>query len=54
MSTIVKGCALQIDLMETRNDLPTNIKVLGCTLEELAENCKVITKVVFKNFVLES
>lgn len=45
---------LQMDLMETKNNLPLNLKVIGCTLEEMAENCKVITKEVFKIFTLES
>jgi hypothetical protein len=45
---------LQMDLMQTRNNLPVNIKVIGCTLEEMAENCKIITKEVFKIFILES
>jgi len=44
---------LQMDLMETRNNLPVNIKLIGCTLEEMAENCKVITKEAFKIFTLE-
>jgi len=43
---------LQIDLMETKNTLPVNIKVMGCTLEQLAENCRLITKEVFKMVVL--
>ena len=45
---------LQMDLMETKNGLPVNIKVIGCTLEELTENCKNITKEAFKIFTLES
>jgi len=45
---------LQMDLMETRNNLPVNLKVLGCTLEEMAENCKIITKEAFKIFTLKS
>jgi len=44
---------LQMDLMETQNNLPVNIKVIGCTLEEMAENCKVIAKEAFKIFTLE-
>lgn len=48
------NCILQMDLMETKNKLPLNIKVLGCTLEEMAENCKEITKEAFKIFTLES
>ncbi len=39
---------LYLDFMETRNDLPVNLKVIACTLEELAENCKLITKEIFK------
>jgi hypothetical protein len=35
-----------MESMETKNNLPVNIKVIGCTLEEMAENCKVITKEV--------
>ena len=44
---------LHIDLIETRRSLPVNIKMINCTLEELAENCKIITKEVFKFFNLE-
>ena len=50
----IDDCILQMDLMETQNNLPVNIKVIGCTLEEMAENCKVITKEAFKIFTLES
>jgi len=48
----VEENVLQMDLMETKNNLPINIKVMGCTLEQLAENCRIITKDVFKMFVL--
>ena len=50
----INDCVLQMDLMETKNNLPVNIKVIGCTLEEMAENCKVITKEAFKIYTLES
>ena len=40
----IEDCPLQMDLMETRNNLPVNLKVLGCTLEQMAENCKIITR----------
>ena len=43
---------LQLDFIETKNELPVNIKVLQCTLNEMAENCKIVTKEVFKSFVL--
>ena len=49
---LIDDCILQMDLMETKNNLPVNIKVIGCTLEELAENCKMITKEAFKIFTL--
>ena len=49
---LIDDCILQMDLMETKNNLPVNIKVIGCTLEELAENCKTITKEAFKIFTL--
>ena len=39
---------LTIDLVETTNGLPLNLHILGCTLEELAENCKIIAKETFK------
>ena len=47
------NCILQMDLMQTRNNLPVNIKVLGCTLEEMAGNCTIIAKEAFKIFTLE-
>jgi len=40
--------ALYMDFMETRDGLPVNLKLIACSLEELAENCKLITKEVFK------
>jgi hypothetical protein len=45
--------ALQLDLIETINDLPVNIQMISCSLEELAENCKIITKETFKLFNLK-
>lgn len=39
---------LTIDLVETINELPLNVHILGCTLEELAHNCKIIAKETFK------
>ena len=44
---------LTIDLVETINDLPLNIEMITCTLEELAVNCKIITKETFKYLNLE-
>ena len=39
---------LTIEMMETVKGLPQNLHILGCTLEELAYNCKIITKETFK------
>lgn len=39
---------LYVELMETVDNLPVNIKMKSCTLWELGENCALITKEVFK------
>ena len=44
---------LQLDLMETRENLPLNLQMIGCTLEQVAENCKIIAKETFKFFTLQ-
>lgn len=44
---------LYLDFMETRDGLPLNLKLITCTLQQLAENCKLITKEVFKMNNLE-
>lgn len=44
---------LQFDLVETINGLPVNMQMISCSLEELAENCKIITKETFKLFNLK-
>jgi hypothetical protein len=44
---------LHLDFMETKKGLPLNIGVISCSLEELAENCKIITKETFKLLNLE-
>lgn len=38
---------LTIELMETVNELPLNLNILACTLEELSYNIKLITKETF-------
>ena len=37
-----------MELEETVNGLPVNLQMLGCTLEELANNTKIIVKETFK------
>jgi hypothetical protein len=44
---------LQLDLMESVNGLPVNMLRMTCSLEELAENCKIITKETFRHFNME-
>ena len=44
---------LTMELMETVNQLPVNLHIIGCTLEELAYNCKIIAKETFKFHNLE-
>ena len=39
---------LTMELEETVNGLPVNLQMLGCTLEELAHNTKIIVKETFK------
>ncbi|HEX6181401.1 MAG TPA: hypothetical protein VFZ47_09150 [Chitinophagaceae bacterium] len=44
---------LYLDFMETVDGLPVNLTMITCTLNQLAENCKILTKEVFKLFNLE-
>ena len=41
-------CFLHLDLLETVDGLPEKIKSICCTLDELAENTKLIAKEVFR------
>ena len=41
-------CPLHIDLMETVNDLPEKVETICCTLDEMAENSKIIAKEIFR------
>ena len=45
---------LFIDFMETREGLPVNLDVIACTLDQLAKNCRIITKELFKSENLEA
>lgn len=38
---------LYLELMETADALPLNIKIKSCTLNELTQNCRIITKEIF-------
>ena|ERR1043165_1278845 len=45
---------LTMELMEMVSGLPVNLHLLDCTLEELAHNCKIVTKETFKLHNLEA
>jgi hypothetical protein len=44
---------LHMDLVETVDGLPVNMKVINCKLEQLAMNCRILTKEIFKARNLE-
>lgn len=46
--SVNENSLLQLDLMESVNGLPTNMQMISCSLEDLAENCKIITKERFR------
>src|ERR1051326_6099902 len=50
---VSNASVLYIELMETKNELPVNIQLMSCSLDELSENCKMITKETFKRCNLE-
>lgn len=39
---------LYVDLIEISDGLPVNLKMITCTLEQVAMNCKTITKKAFQ------
>jgi hypothetical protein len=41
-------CLLHIDLMETIDELPVKVKTICCNLDELAYNCKLIAREIFR------
>ena len=47
-SVVDETSMLTIDLVETINGLPVNLNILGCTLDEMAFNTKIIVKERFK------
>ena len=44
---------LHLQFIEAQDGLPVNIQLISCSLEELAENCRIITKETFKFLNLE-
>ena len=45
---------IRVDLeKKAKNMLPVRLKRISCTLNQYAQNCKIITRDVFKFFALE-
>ena len=44
---------LYFDFLETEKGLPVNLDFITCTLTQLAENCRIITKELFISENLE-
>ncbi len=51
--TVTEKSILQLDLMESKNGLPANLQMISCSLEELAENCRIITRELFRLLNME-
>jgi hypothetical protein len=45
---LADGAVLHLDLVETKERLPDKIKSLSCSLEELCENVKLISREMFR------
>lgn len=45
---------LYFDFWETKKGLPVNLDLITCTLNQLAENCRIITKELFISENFES
>ena len=41
-----------LTFVETSNGLPVDLDMIGCSLDQLGENCKIITKELFKIYSL--
>ncbi len=50
----VQGGLLIMELREINRNLPFDIKMISCTLDQLSENCRLITKSQFKTFNLKA
>jgi hypothetical protein len=43
---------LQLDFVESKQNLPVNLKMIHCNLDEMAQNSRMITKEMFKYYNL--
>jgi hypothetical protein len=41
-----------MDFTEVKNDIPLPVRILHCTLDDIAHNTRIITRDVFKNLSL--
>jgi hypothetical protein len=46
--TLADSAVLHIDLVETKDGLPAKVKSLSCSLDELCENIKLISREMFR------
>jgi hypothetical protein len=51
---VTEKSILHMDFTEVQNGIPLPLKILHCTLDDIAANTKIITKDVFKNKGLEA
>lgn len=49
---VTDQCGLCIEYIEMRDNLPYNVQIMSCTLDQIAENCRIITKETFKRFAV--
>jgi hypothetical protein len=45
---------LHMDFTEKRDGIPLPVKILHCTIDDIAVNSRIITRDVFKNLALEN
>ncbi|WP_153796681.1 hypothetical protein [Foetidibacter luteolus] len=45
---------IQLDFVEMKDGLPANLNVMCCNLQQLTDNCRLITKEIFKMLNMET
>lgn len=45
---------LHLDLVETNGAVPVKVKTMGCRLSELCDNCKIVTRELFREHAIRS
>lgn len=51
-SNVTDQCGLHLEFIEMHDNLPNNIKMMSCSLDQLADNVRIITKETFKRFTV--